>query len=117
MEELFCRLKFKEIQPFTVIGYASCHKMPGVKGVSDIPAFYDNANVEYASGLTTLVHTYTKSHHCEVIFCLDIDEEHNCFTYMIGVGVDAADYDVPPAAGYVPTRNAAAYTRCFQPHG
>ena len=31
--------------------------------------------------------------------CFDIDEEHACFTYMLGVGVDAADADVPPRPG------------------
>ncbi|MCL2408083.1 MAG: helix-turn-helix domain-containing protein [Oscillospiraceae bacterium] len=96
---IILQVKIKEMQPFTVIGYASRHRMPGVKGVSDIPAFYDTANMEYAAGLTTLSHTYTKSRHCEVIFCLDIDEEHDCFTYVIGVGVDEADYDIPQRPG------------------
>ena len=65
--------------------------MPGVSKILDIPVFWEKINLEYSAGLSTLHHTYTKSHHCEVSVCFDIDEEHDCFTYMIGVGIDEAD--------------------------
>ena len=95
------QVEIKEIQPFSVIGYASRHKMPGVtvKSISDIPVFWNTINLEYEKALSTLHHTYTKSHHCEVGVCFDIDEEHNCFTYMLGVGVDEADSNVPQRPG------------------
>jgi len=96
---IILQVQIKDMQPFTIVGYASRHKMPGVRGTSDVPAFYDTANVEYAAGLITLGHTYTKSRHCEIIFCLDIDEENDFFTYVIGVGVDEVDFDVPQRPG------------------
>ena len=91
--------QIREIKPFTVVGYTSRHRMPGVSKISDIPAFWEKINLEYAAALSTLHHTYTKSHHCEVAICFDIDEEHDCFTYMLGVGVDDVDSDVPQRPG------------------
>jgi len=41
----------------------------------------------------------TNYHHCEVMLCLDVDEEHDCFTYMIGVGVGKADFSVQQRPG------------------
>jgi AraC family transcriptional regulator len=49
-------------------------------------------------------------HHCEVAICFDIDEEHNCFTYMLGVGVDEADSDVKQRPGtYVQKMQGGSY--------
>ena len=95
------QVQIKEINPFSVVGYATRHKMPevNVKGISDIPVFWDKINMEYSKALSTLHHTYTKSHHCEVAVCFDIDEEHDCFTYMLGVGVDEADCNVTMRPG------------------
>lgn len=93
------QVQFKELAPFTVVGYTSRHRMPGVNGISDIPAFWDMKNMEYSAALSTLHHTYTNSHHCEVSVCLDIDDENECFTYMLGVGVDEADNSVAQRPG------------------
>ena len=93
------QVQIKEIKPFSVVGYTSRHRMPGVSKISDIPVFWEKINLEYSAALSTLHHTYTKSHHCEVSVCFDIDEEHNCFTYMLGVGVDEADCGVPQRPG------------------
>ena len=93
------QVEIKEIKPFVVVGYASRHKLPGIKNISNLPGFYDDAKKDYAAELNTLNHTYTKSRHCEVILCLDVDEEHDVFTYMMGVGVDEADYNVPQRPG------------------
>ena len=40
-----------------------------------------------------------KSHHCEVAVCFDIDENEECFTYMLGVGVDEADAGIVQRPG------------------
>ena len=93
------QVQIREIKPFTVVGYTSRHRMPGVSKISDIPAFWEKINMEYSAGLSTLHHIYTKSHHCEISVCFDIDEEHECFTYMLGVGVDEADCAVPQRPG------------------
>jgi AraC family transcriptional regulator len=96
---IIMQFEIKEIKPFSVVGYCSRHKMPGVRKMSDIPVFWEKINLEYASALSTLHNIYTKSHHCETAVCFDIDEEHNCFTYMLGVGVDKADSGVPQKPG------------------
>ena len=93
------RVQIKEVNPFTIAGYTSRHRMPGVSNLSDIPGFWEKVSLEYGAALSTLHHTYTKSHHCEVAVCLDIDEKQDCFTYMLGVGVDEADFAVPPRPG------------------
>ena len=96
---IIMQVQIKEIRPFTVVGYTSRHRMPGVGKISDIPVFWEKINLEYAAALSTLHHTYTKSHHCEIGICFDIDEEHECFTYMLGVGVDEVDSSVPQRPG------------------
>lgn len=88
------QFQLKEMKPFTVVGYASRHRMPCVGGLSDIPGYWEKINLEYGAALSTLHHTYQKSRHCEVAVCLDTDAEEECFTYMLGVGVDEADSDV-----------------------
>ena len=93
------QFEIKEIKPFSIVGYSSRHKMPGVSKISDVPAFWEKINLEYGAALSTLHHTYTKSRHCEVTVCFDIDEEHQCFTYMLGVGVDETDSDVSQRPG------------------
>ena len=59
-------VQIKEITPFTIVGYTSRHKMPSVRNLSDIPAYWDKINLEYGAALTTLHHTYPKSHRCEI---------------------------------------------------
>ena len=93
------QFEIREIEPLTVVGYTSRHRMPGVSKISDIPAFWEKTNLEYEAALSTLHHTYTSSHHCEIAFCFDMDEEHDCFTYMLGVGVDDADSAVSHRPG------------------
>jgi len=93
------QVQIKEMKPFTIVGYASRHKLPGVKSMSDLVGFYDTINKDYAAELTTLYKTYTRSKHCEVILCMDVSEEPDAFTYMIGVGVDHVDYDVTQRPG------------------
>jgi len=93
------QVTIKEAQPITVIGYASRHRIPGVTGMADIPAFWNKISLDYGAALSTLHHTYTQSFHCEIAVCLDVDEEHDCFTYMLGVGVDQADAEVPQRPG------------------
>ena len=92
-------VEIRELEPFSVIGYASRHRMPGVNGIAKLPGFYDTAKKDYVAELSTLFHTHTRFHHCEVMLCLDIDEEHDCFTYMIGVGVAKGDFIVPQRPG------------------
>jgi len=93
------QVQIKEIKPFNVVGYTSRHRMPGVTNTSDIPAFWEKINLEYEAALSTLHNTYTQSHHCEIAICIDIDEEHECFTYMLGVGIDEADAAVSQRPG------------------
>ena len=88
------QVQIKEIQPFSVIGYASRHRIPGVKNMAHLPNFYNVAKKDYDAELSALYKIYTRFQHCEVILCLDIDEDDDCFTYMIGVGVDKTDYGV-----------------------
>ena len=93
------QVQIKELTPFAVVGYASRHKIPGVKNMANLPGFYDTTKKDYGAELSTLYSTYKNFHHCEVILCLDVDEEHDRFTYMIGVGIGEADYDVPLRPG------------------
>ena len=93
------QVEIKEIAPFSAIGYASRHKIPGMKSIANLPGFYDTAKKNYAAELNTLYHTHTQYPHCEIIMCLDVDEEHNCFTYMIGVGLGKDDFNVPQRLG------------------
>ncbi len=93
------QVQLKEMEPFTIVGYASRHNMPHVNRLSDIPGYWEKINLEYGPALTTLHDTYSNSRHCEVAVCMDIDEEGECFTYMLGVGVDEADSAVPPRPG------------------
>jgi AraC family transcriptional regulator len=93
------QVEIKELTPFSVIGYASRHRMPNIKSIANLPGFYDTAKKDYAAELSTLFYTHTNFRHCEVILCLDVDEEHDCFTYMIGVGVDKTDFTVQQRPG------------------
>ena len=93
------QLQLKEMKPFTIVGYASRHQMPSVNRLSDIPGYWEKINLEYGPALVTLHHTYAKSYHCEVAVCLDIDAEEECFTYMLGIGVDEVDRDIPLRPG------------------
>lgn len=93
------QVQIREVKPFNVAGYTSRHRLPGVSKISDIPAFWEKVNLEYEAALSTLHYTYAKSHHCEAAVCFDIDEKHDYFTYMLGVGVDEADSNVSQRPG------------------
>lgn len=96
---IIMQVQIREVKPFAIVGYTSRHRMPGVSKLSDIPVFWEKINLEYEAALSTLHDTYTRSHHCEVSVCFDIDEEQDCFTYMLGVGVDEADSAIPQRPG------------------
>lgn len=91
--------EIKEINSFTVAGYPSRHQIPSVSGICNIPAFWDKITLDCVASLSTLHNSYMKSQHCEVSLCFDIDDEHDCFTYMVGVGVDDADKNSPHRLG------------------
>ena len=93
------QVQIKEINPFSVVGYTSRHRMPGVSKLSDLPVFGGKINPDYDAELSTLHDTYAKSHHCEIAICFDVDEVHSLFTYMLGVRVDEADSDVMQRPG------------------
>ena len=93
------QVQIKELKPQTVIGYPSRHRMPGVSRIADIPVFWENTNLEYEAALTTLHDTYVKSNHCEISVCFDVDEENDFFTYMLGVGVDESEVNIPKHPG------------------
>ena len=93
------QVQMKKMETFTIVGYTSRHRLPGVSNISDIPGFWEKTNMEYEAALSTLHHTYSKSHHCEVAVCFDIDENEDCFTYMLGVGVDEADAEIAQRPG------------------
>lgn len=93
------QVQIQEVAPLCVAGYPFRYRMPGVSGISDIPAFWDSIHMDYGPSLSTLHYTYEKSHHCEAGICFDIDDEHDCFTYMVGVGIDEADHDTPQRPG------------------
>jgi AraC family transcriptional regulator len=93
------QVQIKEVKPFNIVGYTSRHRMPGISKTLDVSAMWSKINFEYEAALITLHDTYTKSHHCEVAVCFDVDEKHDYFTYMLGVGVDEADSTVPQRPG------------------
>jgi len=87
------QVEIKEIKPFSIVGYASRHRMPGVKSMAQLPpGFYDIVNKDYVAELMALYQVYNQFQHCEVMLCLDIDEEQGSFTYMMGVGVTETEY-------------------------
>ena len=77
-----------EIQPFTVAGFTSRHRMPDVRSMHDIPVYWATINLDYAEPLTRLHDLFNKSRHCEYTVCFDIDPATGEFTYLLGVGVD-----------------------------
>lgn len=93
------QVTIRNMAPLVIAGYPSRHRLAEFKSLCDIPAFWDRINLDYDASLSTLHHTYTKSRHCEAVVCFDVDGEHDCFTYMLGVGVDAADIDATPRPG------------------
>ena len=94
------QVEIKKIQSFSIVGYASRHIMPGVRSMAHLPpSFYDVVNKDYVAELTALYQVYSQFHHCEVMLCLDIDEEQGSFTYLMGVGVSEAEYAIPLRPG------------------
>ena len=85
--------------PIHMAGYPSRHCLPGVGGISDIPAFWDKRQMEVAEGLSALHEYYTKGPHFEAGVCFDLEDERDCFTYMAGVGVGEADGETPQLPG------------------
>jgi AraC family transcriptional regulator len=77
-----------KMQPFTVVGFTSRHKMPDVRFTHDIPLYWETINMDYAEPLTRLHNLFKKSRHSEVTVCFDIDPVTGKFTYLLGVGVD-----------------------------
>jgi AraC family transcriptional regulator len=77
-----------EIQPFTVVGFTSRHKMPDVRFTHDMPVYWETINMNYWDPLTRLHSVFSKSGHCEYAVCFDIDQLADEFTYLLGVGVD-----------------------------
>ncbi len=77
-----------EMQPFTVVGFTSRHKMPDVRFTHDIPVYYETINMNYWEPLTRLHDLFSKSRHREYTVCFDIDPVTSEFTYLLGVGVD-----------------------------
>jgi AraC family transcriptional regulator len=77
-----------EIQPFTVVGFTSRHKVPDVRFTHDIPAYWETINMNYWDPLTRLHDLFNKSRHREYTVCFDIDPVTSEFTYLLGVGVD-----------------------------
>jgi AraC family transcriptional regulator len=80
-----------EIQPFTVIGFATRHTMPDVRFTHDIPLYWETINMDFAEPLTRLHNVFSKSRHCEYTVCFDIDTLTGEFTYLLGVGVDSPE--------------------------
>jgi AraC family transcriptional regulator len=77
-----------EIQPFTIVGFTSQHKMPEVRFTRDIPVYWYTINMNYWDPLTRLHNTFDKSFHCEYTVCFNINPETGEFSYLLGVGVD-----------------------------
>lgn len=75
-------------KPFTIVGFTSRHTLPEVRYTHDIPAYWDNVNMDYAQQLTVLHDTFSGSKHCEYGVCYDTDIKTSEFTYLLGVGVD-----------------------------
>jgi AraC family transcriptional regulator len=77
-----------KIQPFTLVGFTSQHKMPDVRFTHDIPVYWETINMNYWEPLTRLHNVFSESKHCEYAVCFDIDSLADEFTYLLGVGVD-----------------------------
>jgi AraC family transcriptional regulator len=77
-----------KMQPFTVVGFTSRHKMPDVRFTRDIPLYWETINMDCAKPLTRLHNLFNKSRHSEIAVCFDIDPSSSEFTYLLGVGVD-----------------------------
>ncbi len=105
------QVQLKEMEPLTIVGYASRHNMPHVNRLSDIPGYWEKINLEYGPALTTLHDTYSNSRHCEVAVCMDIDEEGECFTYMLGVGGGRSRLRRPAAAGDISSSDTGRLVR------
>jgi len=80
-----------EIQPFTVVGFTSRHKMPDVRFTHDIPLYWETINMNYWDPLTRVHNLFSKSRYCEYTVCFDIDSSTGEFTYLLGVGVDNSE--------------------------
>jgi len=94
------QVQIKDLQPFSIVGYASRHRMPEVKSMAQLPAgFYDLVNKDYVAELIALYEIYKQFEHCEVMTCLDVDDVQGSFTYMMGVGIAEAEYSIPLRPG------------------
>lgn len=77
-----------QMEPLTVVGFTSHHKMPRVKFTHDVPLYWDTTKMNCADPLTRLHNLFSKSRHSEVTVCFDINPQTSEFTYLLGVGVD-----------------------------
>ena len=94
------QVEIKEITPFSIVCYASRHRMPGVRSMAQLPpGFYNVVNNDYEAELTALYENYNQFQHCEVMLCLDINEAQDTFTYLMGVGISDAECNNPLRPG------------------
>jgi len=77
-----------EIQPFTVVGFASRHTISDVRFTHDVPFYAETSGMNYWDPLTRLHKLFNKSRHTEYAVCFDVNPETGEFTYLLGVGVD-----------------------------
>lgn len=80
-----------ELTPFAVVGYPSRHTKTNMKRTADAPTFWHTIDLDYGTVLTKLYDVFTKSKHCEISMCYDVDENTGEFTYMLGRGIDNPD--------------------------
>lgn len=79
------------MEPITVVGFTSRHKIPNVKFTHDIPLYWETINLDYVDNLTRLHNLFNNSKHTEYTVCFDIDPITGEFTYLLGVGVDNSE--------------------------
>lgn len=80
-----------ELTPFSVAGYPSRQTMSKVKHTADIPAFWSNSKVDPSILLKNTSKRFSKSKHCEISMCYDVDINTGEFTYLLGRGIDNPD--------------------------
>ncbi|MDD5337890.1 MAG: effector binding domain-containing protein [Dehalococcoidales bacterium] len=105
-----------QMEPITVVGFTTRHKIPNVKYTHDIPLYWDTINMDYGEPLTRLHDLFNKSKHCEITVCFDINSETGEFTYLLGVGVDnPEDFKKVESDMYVMKTARGLYARFTTP--
>ena len=82
------QVQIKEITPFSIVGVASSHSLPGVKSCGDIPAYWSTISLDYGRHLSRLYDAFTPDKHGEYALCFDMDIAAGEFTYLLGVSFD-----------------------------